>query len=272
MIKRFIAFAFILVLFLAAVGGYFLYSAHQAAIVARQNQKAPDAQITIPEGWSNKQIADYLQGKQLVAAKDFLAAQKSFDVSAYPILSSKPKTADLEGFLFPDTYRVAASSTDEANGIIKKMLDNFSAKFTADMEQQAKTQKSNVFQTLVLASIIEKEADGNLTDRKTIAGIFDNRLKADMPLQSDATVSYITGKNSAQASLEDTQIDSPYNTYKYAGLPPGPICNPSLDSIEAALNPTPNDYFYFLTDPKTGRAVFAKTYDEHLKNKAKYLP
>jgi UPF0755 protein len=99
--------------------------------------------------------------------------------------------------------------------------------------------------------------------------VFYNRLKAGMPLESDATVSFVTG--TSPISTADTQIDSPYNTYKYKGLPPGPICNPGLNSILAALYPTASDYLYFLTIPQTGRAVFAQTYDEHLKNKAEYL-
>jgi len=143
--------------------------------------------------------------------------------------------------------------TRQANEVIKKMLDNFSTKFTADMQQQAAKQKLTVYQTITLASIIEKES-GRAEDKAAISGVFYNRLNANMPLQSDATVAF-----SQQESLPA------YNTYNNTGLPPGPICNPSLSSIQAALYPTAGDYFYFLTDPKTGHAVFAKTYDEHLK-------
>jgi UPF0755 protein len=155
------------------------------------------------------------------------------------------------------------------NIIIEKALDNFSKKITPEMLQQAQTQGMSLYQIITLASIIEKEAGGSQDDRKTIAGVFYNRLKIDMPLQSDATISFVTGRS--PITSDDTQINSPYNTYKYKGLPPGPICNPSLNSIMAALYPTASNYFYFLTIPQTGQAVFAQTIDEHNKNKAQYL-
>ena len=261
MFKKFFIFCIIILIF-AAIGGYFLFSSRQRLRQQRQIAKAPEAQITVIEGWGNAQIADYLQQKNLLKAQDFLSAAEKFDASDYPILLSKPKTAGLEGFLFPDTYRVAIyqnNQTAQANEIIKKMLDNFSQKFTADMQQQAATQKMTVYQIITLASIIEKES-GHAQDKTTISGVFYNRINAKMPLQSDATVAFSQAQN-----LPD------YNTYNNPGLPPGPICNPSLSSITAALNPVASDYFYFLTDPKTGQAVFAKTYDEHLINKQKYL-
>jgi len=129
----------------------------------------------------------------------------------------------------------------------------------------------SVFDIVTLASIVEKESGASQQDREIIAGIFYNRLNAGMALESDATVNYVTKKKTPAISQADTQLDSPYNTYKYPGLPPGPISNPSLGSLMAALYPQKTDYVYFLTDPKTDRAVFAKTYDEHLANKQKYL-
>ena len=134
---------------------------------------------------------------------------------------------------------------------------------------QAQSRGMSLYQIITLASIIEKEAGGNQDDRKMIAGVFYNRLKAGMPLQSDATVSFVTGRSPVTSN--DAQTDSPYNTYKYKGLPPGPICNPGLNSILAALYPTDSNNFYFLTIPQTGKAVFAVTYQDHLKNKAEYL-
>lgn len=248
--------------------------------------KAPEQNITVIEGWNNGEIADTLQSKNLISPKDFAALEKSFDVSAYPVLASKPKSADLEGFLFPDTYTVFSPSADLATNtagslIIKKMLDNFSQKFTAQMLADTQNQGKTVYQIIILASIIEKETGRNaVTDeekqqladeRKIIAGIFYNRLNIGMALQSDATVNFITGKNTPAVSEADTKINSPYNTYLYKGLPPGPICNPSLSSIMAAVYATKSDYFYFLSDPKTGQAIFAKTNDEQAANKQKYL-
>ena len=146
------------------------------------------------------------------------------------------------------------------------------------MQEQARNQKMSVYEIVTLASIIEKEAGGkNLTidkldeQRKIIAGIFYNRLKINMPLQSDATISYITKKQNAASELADTKIDSPYNTYKYSGLPLGTICNPSLSSIMAALYPSATDYLYFLHKQPSEDIVYAKTYEEHLINKQKYL-
>lgn len=236
------------------------------------NAKAPQTSITLIEGWNNRQIANYLQSKSITSPADFIALTKSFEISGYPILSGLPAGADLEGFIFPDTYfipAIAPSGTDISTIIIQKALDNFSKKFTPDMEAQAKADNMSVFQIVTLASVIEKETGHSQTDRNTVAGIFYNRLKAGIALQSDATVSFFTGR--ADVTSADTQIDSPYNTFLYPGLPKGPICNPSLSSITAALYPSKTDYFYFLTDPQTGQVYYATTYQEHLQNKAKYL-
>ncbi|HVY67933.1 MAG TPA: endolytic transglycosylase MltG, partial [Patescibacteria group bacterium] len=221
----------------------------------------------------------------VVPADQFLKAAADFDASQYPILESKPKTAGLEGFIFPDTYFVSGDpSTTPAElseGIVEKALNNFSKKFTGDMQAQARRGNMSVYQIVTLASIIERETGRNaVTDeqkqaldeeRRIIAGIFYNRLNIGMPLESDATVNFITKKNTPQATASDTAIDSPYNTYKYKGLPPGPISNPSLSSIMAALYPTKSDYYYFLHKQPSGEPVYSKTYEEHLRNKAKYL-
>lgn len=285
MFKPFLIRAIIIILSLTAIGGYFLYRSHKGLEQKRQNAKAPEQTITLIEGWTTPDIAAYLEKKGIVKAGDFLAAEKSFDVSAYPLLASRPAGADLQGFLFPDTYRIAqysgADANLAANAVIKKALDNFSSKLTPEMQKQAQTQGQSVYQILILASIIEKETGQDAVteadkenlqiERKIVAGIFYNRLNAGMPLQSDATVNYFTGKNDTQVSLADAAINDPYNTYKFKGLPPGPICNPSLSSILAALYPTPSQYFYFLSRPDTGQAVYSKTFEEHLKNKQKYL-
>jgi UPF0755 protein len=275
--RRFFLSTFVVILILAAIGGYFLYSYNQTRILnrrQRQNAKAPDQAVILIEGWDIKDIAENLGKKGIVKAGDFLAAEKNFDVSGYPIIkSSKPKTADLEGFIFPDTYFIPVNrlpGQDISQIIIQKALDNFSQKITAQIQEQAAASGLSFYQIVTLASIIEKES-GTSQDRPKIAGVFYNRLKANMPLQSDATINFFTGKNDPQASLADIGINNIYNTYIYKGLPPGPICNPSLSSLLAAVNPTSSDYLYFLSDPKTGQAVFAKTYDEHLANKTKYL-
>ncbi|MDE2311781.1 MAG: endolytic transglycosylase MltG [Patescibacteria group bacterium] len=283
MIRRLLIFITILAV-TAALGGYFLSVERAQSQKQHATAKAPEQQLTIIEGWTTAQIDQYLAGKQLIQAGDFIAAEKKYDTKNFPLLASRPAGADLQGFLFPDTYRVyknTASGTELSEQLISKMLNNFSAKFTPDMQAQAAAQKMSVYQILTLASIIEKETGRNAVsaaqkqaldqERKTIAGIFYNRLNAGMPLESDATVNYATGKNDPQPTLADTQINSPYNTYLRKGLPPGPICSPSLSSILAALYPTKTDYLYFLHDQTTGQAIFAVTYDQHLQNKQKYL-
>jgi UPF0755 protein len=265
----------LLVLFLLILGGFGIYGALKYRDEARQERlsaKAPQKTVTFVEGWNNNDISDYLQKQDIASSADFLTAVSKFDVSGYEALSSKPQTQSLEGFLFPDTYFIPANPPAGQNIsdiIIKKALDNFSQKITPAMLQQANAQGMSLYQIIILASIIEKESGGNQDDRETIAGVFYNRLKAGMPLESDATVSFAVGHS--PITTADTQINSPYNTYKYQGLPPGPICNPGLDSIMAALYPTASNYLYFLTIPQTGRAVFAVTYAEHLKNKSEYL-
>ena len=284
MVKKFFIIA-VTSIVLVLVVGIFLVKKLDSNPKPPASAKAAQVKITAIEGWTNQDIANYLEKQNIVLAQDFLQAQKNYDISRYPILSSKPESADLEGFLFPDTYfilkPVTPLASSSASSIIAKMLDNFSLKFTPEMEQQAKNNGMTVYQTVILASIVEKETGRNATtdqqkqaldtERKTVAGIFYNRLAIHMPLQSDATVNYVTKKNDPQASLNDTKIDSPYNTYVYAGLPPGPICNPSLGSIMAVLYPTKSDYYYFLDTPQ-GQPIYSKTLEEHDQNKAKYLP
>ena len=120
-----------------------------------------------------------------------------------------------------------------------------------------------------MASIVEREAKSD-EDRRLIAGIFWKRFKQKHPLQSDATLSYILKTNKVKYSNKETNIDSPYNTYKYVGLPPAPICNPGLEAILATINPQQSDYFYFLNDAQTGETVFSKNFAEHKRNKLKH--
>lgn len=229
--------------------------------------------IKIIEGWTNKEIGEYLEKQEIISKEDFLAAASVTDSRAilpdedYDFLSDKPKSIDLEGYLFPDTYRVFKDS--EAKEVIKKMLDNFEQKLTKELQEVVKAQGKTIFEIVTLASILEKEVRKD-EDRKMAADLFYRRLEVDMLLQADATVNYVTGKSKPQASLEDIQVDSPYNTYIYKGLPPGPICNPSLSAIKAAIYPEANEYWYYL-NKKDGTTVWSKTAEEHEANKEKYL-
>ncbi|MBI4652770.1 endolytic transglycosylase MltG [Candidatus Kuenenbacteria bacterium] len=220
--------------------------------------------IKIIEGWNYKEIGEYLENKINIPKEDFFSA--AYDLqwkNKYSFLEGN----FLEGYLFPDTYQVYKNAT--AEDIIKKMLDNFDKKLSLKIREDIKAQGKTIFEIITLASIIEKEVPKE-EDRKIVAGIFYKRLKQEMRLESCATINYILGNDKKQLSFEDTRIESPYNTYINNGLPPGPINNPGLSAIKAAIYPEKTDYLFFLSKP-TGETVFSKTLDEHNKNKAKWL-
>jgi UPF0755 protein len=255
-------------------------------------QKPEEVHATFIEGWTNKDIANALEKLQLVQSDAFLTALDNFDSSSYSVLAFKPHSASLEGFLFPDTYFLAKQTTSEV--IIKKALDNFSSKWIQAtglakvkngkfVSSSYPAEPLSAYEILTLASIIEKETGRNVSslsatqtaaleqERRTVAGIFYNRLSIGQALESDATVNYVTGKSDPTPSLLDLEKKSPYNTYTHRGLPPGPICNPSLSSIEAALNPIDTPYLYFLHRQTDGQVFYAKTLEQHVANKQKYL-
>lgn len=230
--------------------------------------------IKVVEGWRSGEIIKLLEENNLSTKEEFVKAQKDYDLSKFSFLADKPKGFDLEGYLYPDTYRVFASTT--ATEIIDRMLSNLDKKLTPKMREDIKAQGKTIFQILTMASLIEKEAPisyskGDNHDAKIIAGIFWNRIKSGQALQSCATLAYILGVNKAQYSEADTKIKSPYNTYQNPGLPPGPISNPGILAIEAAIYPTITNYNYFLTPSGSKDIVYASTYAEHLRNKNKYL-
>ncbi len=230
--------------------------------------------IRIIEGWNIKDIGAYLEKNNLITAKDFIALaewpldQWKFDFTKSSFLADAPQKATLEGYLFPDTYRIFNDT--KADEIILKMLDNFDKKITADMVEEIKRQKKTIYEIITMASVIEKEVR-SIDDMKIVSGIFWDRIKNGQALESCATLAYILGVNKAQYSYEDTKVDSLYNTYKYRGLPPGPIANPGLNAIKAAIYPEFTGYNYFLSDPATGKTIYSKTLEEHNINKYKYL-
>lgn len=226
-----------------------------------------EKKITIIEGWRAKEIGEYLEKQRLVKKEEFLSAIKAAEWRDKYDFLTDVKVDNLEGFLFPDTYRVFNDAKVEE--IVKKMLDNFGRKLTNEMRDEIKKQNKDIFEVITLASIIEREAKDD-EDKRLVADIFLKRLDLGIGLQSDATVNFITGKKDLRPSATDTQIDSPYNTYKYRGLPPGPIANPGLVAIKAVIYPKKNDYYFFLMD-KEGKTHYAKTYSEHQENIRKYL-
>ena len=230
-----------------------------------------EVSITVPEGYSIKDIDQTLAKNGLIGGGEFINFDKNIKqaiLSEYDFLEDKPKEAGLQGYYFPDTYKYYNNSSIE--DVVAKMLVNFDTKLTSDLRKEIKKQNKTIFEVIILASIVEKEA-GSTEDMSKVASVFQNRLDIGKALESDATVNFITNSGRSQSTYEDLKIDSPYNTYKYKGLTPGPISNPGIDAIRAVIYPEKTDYYYFLTEKEDGKAIFSKTYQEHLMNKNKYL-
>jgi UPF0755 protein len=208
--------------------------------------------------------ADSAAFTQLAGASMNTSAFDQRLVKQYPFLSGIPGGLSLEGYLFPDTYRVWKDHLVDA--LVLKQLDELDAKVIQPYSVQQKASGMTWHQILTLASIVEAEVRSP-ADRKIVAGIFLNRLNKGMRLQSDATLNYEIGEGRDRATYEDLALNSPYNTYKSDGLPPGPINNPSLSSIQAVLDPAKTNYYFFLSD-KSGRMYYARTGAEHQANRA----
>lgn len=229
--------------------------------------RSNEVTVTVPEGFTRQQIAARLAGAGVVGQAEFLAATETPSAEIAAAVSGLPSGATLEGYLFPDTYRFLKRGEPEV--VVRKFLNNFTAKRVKLPAASGSAVGHTFNDAVILASIVEREVKTD-ADRRLAVDIFWRRIALGIPLQSDATVNYVTGKGTVQPTLEDTAVNSPYNTYLHPGLPPGPIGNPGLASLRAALNPTPNDFLYFLTPPD-GSTVFAKTFKEHQANKTKYL-
>jgi UPF0755 protein len=240
----------------------------EVAVIITNSKKSYE-KVLFTEGMTAKQMSEELNNHGFDGGAFLtLINNPSEDIiSQFAFFSDHPKGATLEGYLFPDTYYFSKEATPE--GILKKILNNTEAKITDDLRNEIKSQGKTIFEILTLASIIEKEVD-NDSDRAVVSGIFWNRLDIGQPLQSDATLTYILGDKNSQHTFEQTKIDSPYNSYLNKGLPPGPISNPGISSISAAVYPKKTNYNYFLSDPNTGKTIFSETYEEHVANKAKY--
>lgn len=225
--------------------------------------------VVFPEGWESQKIADRLSANGLPgdAFLELVAHPRSAWREEFWFLKDMPEGASLEGFLFPDTYTLSANASAET--IIVTMLKNFDVHFPTEAREALRQKGESVFDIVTLASIVETEVQTDY-DRKVVADLFARRIANDMPLQSDATVKYVRKENKVQHSFEETRVDSPYNTYVYKGLPPGPISNPGLSSLVAVLAPIPNEYVYFLSDTQTGETVFARTFEEHKRNKTQH--
>ena len=224
--------------------------------------------VTIPEGWRLEQIASRLDGFGIVdsdAFRETAVMQKAYrDIE---VLDDLPEGESLEGFLYPETYKFDAGSPPEA--IVRRMLETFSNK-AGDLllGEKANRRRLNTYEIVTLASIVQHESP--TADMPKIAGVFVNRLREGMRLESDATVNYALGTSDRRPTFEQVLTEDSYNTYRQVGLPPGPIGNPGIDAIAATVEPADHSYFFFL-HPLNGRTVLSETYQEHLRNADRYL-
>jgi UPF0755 protein len=241
-----------------------------------QQAWAEEVIATIPEGWRMEQIAAFLERQLLLPSQEFLeAARNNSSPSAF--LLDRPPDATLEGYLFPDTYRLPAEA--KALDLIDRMLQNFDHRVTPQMRQDAAAQGLSLFEVVTLAAIVEREGVVK-EELPLIAGVYRNRLDQGMKLDADPTVQYAMGFQpdtgqwwKSPVQLEEYgQVDSPYNTYLYRGLPPGPICNPGLAAIDAVIYSDESDYLFFVRNDLAddGSHVFARTLDEHERNRLQY--
>jgi UPF0755 protein len=218
--------------------------------------------LTIPEGYDMFDVAAAIEKAGLGSRDVFLTAEEQ---DTGMIRDLDPKAPSLEGYLFPDTYRLAPNMTPEQ--ILGEMVEHF--------RQEAKKLglTQNIPATVTLASLIERETPVG-SDRPLVASVFDNRLAQNMPLDTDPSVIYaalLEKRYHGTIYASDLKAQSPYNTYTHAGLPPGPICNPGIPSLEAAMHPAKTNFLYFVSDPANpGHSRFATTLEEHNRNVAAY--
>ncbi|KEH87765.1 endolytic transglycosylase MltG [Clostridium novyi] len=219
--------------------------------------------VTIPEGYNIEDIGKLLEDKGIIKKEQFIKSCKNYKLPQY-VKQNKNTKYSLEGYLFPDTYRFKKGVS--GNEIIKDMLEQF--KLVINDIEKKNNKINNLHEILTKASIIEKEARSE-EDRFKISSVIDNRIQKQMKLQVDATVLYSLGEHKKRLYYKDLNINSPYNTYKVKGLPPGPICNPGKPSIIAALKPQKTDYLYYVLENNKGH-YFTKDYKDFLMAKERY--
>ncbi len=225
------------------------------------NVERDTVKIVIPEGYEAKQIAQEVAAATDVTEEEFMAALDP-SLYDYKFLENLPeRSIKMEGYLFPATYTIPLSYS--AQDIVSSMLDAFNQRFSEEYYARAAELNMSVDDVITMASVVERET-GSGAERGKVAGVFYNRIKAGMKLQSCATVQYVLGERKPVLTIADTKTDSPYNTYVHAGLPVGPICNPGEESIRAALYPEETDAYYFCLS-KNGEHIFSTNYNDHKK-------
>lgn len=238
--------------------------------------------VGFPEGMRLEEVAARLEARGVTTADEFLTAANTIATSGTGIdtdlLSSRPRTATLEGYIYPATYSFSRSVTAEE--VVLTMLETMSDRFTPALREEARAQGLTVHEVLTLAAIVEREVVLP-EERPTIASVYLNRIEEGMPLQADPTVQYaITARPGSIAqfgfwkrelSLQDLQFPSAYNTYVEVGLPPGPIGSVSIEAIEAVIRPASTNYLFFVAR-NDGSHVFTETFEQHLLNVQRYQP
>lgn len=239
---------------------------------ALQHGKAASTTITVREGLRMEEVAEVASISLGLRSEAFLSAARTARFG-YASLADRPPGAGLEGYLFPDTYQVAAAAT--VTDVLDLLLGTFDQRFTAAMRQQAARRGQTVFQVVTLASLVEREAQ-LASERPIIASVYLNRLARGMALEADSTVQYALGFDPQSKkwwrtlSLDDLRRPvGAYSTYLNRGLPPGPICNPGLASLQATLEPASTGYLYYYAKGD-GSHAFATTFEEHQENMRKY--
>ena len=227
---------------------------------------AGDIAVTIPEGVTLKDV-DALLTRAGVAEQGEISALRPLDFADdYDFVDT---LSSLEGFMFPDTYRFEAGMSGDSAARV--MLDNFEKKVWPLLKDDP-----DWYEKLIIASFVEREVPA-FEDRRKVAGILIKRLEARMPLQVDATLSfakcggYLLMCDNVAVSRNDTELSSPFNTYKIRGVTPTPIANPGVEAVKAVINPIETPYWYYLSARETGETIFSRTLDEHNSNRAKYL-
>ncbi len=248
-------------------GRYLLSPAMTAAEISEAifyGESLPEIAITFPEGLNLRQwqerMVEYFPEIDLTSYRvgDF---QEEFS-----FLADASPEATLEGYLYPDTYYFNRQANHK--DLVRRFLSNFERRL-GDLIEEFEREGGNIHELVIKASLVEKEVS-KMEDKKKVAGLIERRLRLGMPLQMCATITYLTGRASTQVSRAETEIDSPYNTYRYPGLPHGPICHPGRESFEAVLNYQLSEYLYYLSTPE-GETIFSRTLDEHNRAKNNHL-
>jgi UPF0755 protein len=247
---------------------------YKSLVAAFSHAEADEVQVTIPEGYRSYEIITAVQEALQITQDEWDAAigpNSPLFTSYATLLGTVPEGQGLEGYLFPDTYRFRDDATAEV--VVETMLLTLERRLAENgvviPEGGVMDNGMTFHEVMTLASVVEKEVPST-EEMKVVADVFLKRINGGIALQACSTVNYVTRKSDPAVTYEDQQIDSPYNTYMYAGMPPGPIGNPGVNAIVAVLEPTPNNYYFFLSTPE-GETLFSETYDQHVYKKNLYL-